>query len=121
MLVEKVSPVSEIAQAQGLFWFDSQARVVDLNLQAARLLRAEPSWVLMQDFFSLCGKAQPDAAMLSQWQDIQHGRVSGVEHMFMTANGLQIWVALAFSHRASRLGRAGDRVLALALNMDAFR
>jgi len=120
MLVEKIrsTPATHI---QGLIWFDTKARVVDLNLQAAHMLRAEPGWLLMQDFFSLCGQQHPNPEILAEWRDIQHGRISGVEHALVAANGAQIWVALAFSKRAAGLSGEEDRILALALNMDTFR
>lgn len=121
MRVENVFAAPSPALAQGLIWFDEAARVVDLNLQAAQMLRADPGWMLMQDFFSLCGKASPDTALLSEWQDIHRGRISGVEHALMAQNGAQVWVALAFSRRAGAPGGDGDRILALALNMETFR
>ena len=121
MLVEKIFAAPTVSNAQALFWFDTRARVVDMNLQAAQMLRAEPGWLLMQDFFSLCGQNQPDPALLAEWQDIQHGRISGAEYALIAANGAQIWVALAFSKRAAARSGDDDRILALALNMDVFR
>lgn len=117
MLVQKISAVPPAVHAMGLIWFDRNGQVVDLNLNAAFMLDASPHWVLMQNFFSLCGQAQPGARLAAEWADICQRRVSGAEHALHGETGASIWTALSFSHRIGRIN-AEQRILALAVNLD---
>jgi PAS domain-containing protein len=119
MLVQKISAVPPAVHAMGLIWFDRDGQVVDLNLNAALMLDASPHWVLMQNFFSLCGQAQPCASLAAEWADIRQGRVSGAEHAMLGETGVSVWTALSFSHRYGRTN-AEQRILALAVNLDTL-
>lgn len=120
MNIETIAKPHAALLTQGLIWFNTQSHVVDLNLHAARMLRADPGWMLLQDFFSLCGQPQPDAALQGEWRKILAGSITSVERVFIAANGAKLPVSLSFSQRPGAAAGRCDRILALALNLDGF-
>ncbi|MEX0971420.1 MAG: RHS repeat-associated core domain-containing protein, partial [Paracoccaceae bacterium] len=120
MNIETIAKPHAALLTQGLLWFDRQGHVVDLNLHAARMLRADPGWMLLQDYHALCGQPQPDAALQGEWRKILAGSITSVERKLVAANGALVPVSLSFSRRPGATTGRGDRILALVLNLEGF-